>query len=105
MGMDRLGEIHDLVDIVKPQIGIITNIGLSHIEKLGSRENIRKAKLEITDFFQEKDLLVIEMQTMICFLQSRAKVGIAFVLRVKMRRLNYGFSTRKKKVKTASRFN
>lgn len=59
MGMDRLGEIHELVDIVKPKIGLITNIGLSHIERLGSRENILKAKLEITDFFGASDLLII----------------------------------------------
>jgi UDP-N-acetylmuramoyl-tripeptide--D-alanyl-D-alanine ligase len=59
MGMDRLGEIHRLVEIVKPELGVITNIGLSHLERLGSQENIRKAKLEITDFFKKGDTLVV----------------------------------------------
>lgn len=59
MGMSEFGEIHVLADIVRPHIGIITNIGTSHIENLGSRENILKAKLEITDFFSEKNLLVV----------------------------------------------
>ncbi len=47
MGMDKFGEIDYLSKIVKPDIGVITNIGYSHIEKLGSRENILKAKAEI----------------------------------------------------------
>lgn len=59
MGMDRPDEMHELAEIVKPDIGIITNIGVSHIENLGSQENILKAKLEISDFFDEKNILII----------------------------------------------
>ena len=50
MGMNNLNEIHRLADIARPDIAVITNIGISHIENLGSRKNILKAKLEITDF-------------------------------------------------------
>jgi UDP-N-acetylmuramoyl-tripeptide--D-alanyl-D-alanine ligase len=49
MGMRGFGEIKLLSNIVKPDIAIITNIGISHIERLGSRQNILKAKLEILD--------------------------------------------------------
>lgn len=49
MGMNHFGEIHTLSNIAKPTIGVITNIGTAHIGILGSRENILKAKLEITD--------------------------------------------------------
>lgn len=49
MGMNNLGEISYLTDIAKPTIGVITNIGMAHIGNLGSRENILKAKLEITE--------------------------------------------------------
>ncbi|QAT43311.1 UDP-N-acetylmuramoyl-tripeptide--D-alanyl-D-alanine ligase [Aminipila luticellarii] len=59
MGMSEPGEIHVLADIVRPDIGIITNIGTSHIENLGSREGILKAKLEITHFFDEHNVLVV----------------------------------------------
>jgi UDP-N-acetylmuramoyl-tripeptide--D-alanyl-D-alanine ligase len=59
MGMDRLGEIHRLAEIVRPNVGIITNIGLSHIQHLGSQENIRNAKMEIADFFSVGDTLII----------------------------------------------
>ncbi len=47
MGMRGLGEIELLSKIAEPNIAIITNIGTAHIERLGSVENIRKAKLEI----------------------------------------------------------
>ena len=47
MGMNHFGEIEYLADIVEPDVAIITNIGDAHIENLGSRENILKAKCEI----------------------------------------------------------
>ncbi|MDF2567779.1 MAG: murF, partial [Oscillospiraceae bacterium] len=49
MGMSNRGEISRLSLTACPNIGVITNIGVSHIENLGSRENILKAKLEILD--------------------------------------------------------
>lgn len=49
MGMDKFGEIDRLAEIVKPHIAVITNIGVSHIENLGSRDGIFKAKMEITN--------------------------------------------------------
>ena len=49
MGMNNSGEISLLTDIARPTIGVITNIGTAHIGNLGSRENIMKAKLEITE--------------------------------------------------------
>lgn len=47
MGMSGFGEIEALTNAAKPYIGIITNIGTAHLENLGSREGILKAKLEI----------------------------------------------------------
>ena len=47
MGMNHFGEIEYLSAIVEPDVAVITNIGDSHIENLGSRENILKAKCEI----------------------------------------------------------
>ena len=49
MGMSGFGEIRELVLPAKPDAAVITNIGVSHLEYLGSRENILKAKLEITE--------------------------------------------------------
>ena len=48
IGMSGLGEIAYMSEAAKPDIAIITNIGSSHLEALGSRENICRAKMEIT---------------------------------------------------------
>ncbi len=47
MGMDGAGQISVLSKCAKPDCAIITNVGVSHIENLGSREGILGAKLEI----------------------------------------------------------
>ncbi len=59
MGMSAFGEIHHLAEIARPDVAVITNIGMSHIENLGSREGILKAKMEIVDFFGKDNLLII----------------------------------------------
>ncbi len=59
MGMNNFGEIHYLANIARPDTAIISNIGMSHIENLGSRGGILKAKLEICDFFDDKSTLII----------------------------------------------
>ncbi len=59
MGMSGLGEISRLSRCAVPVGGIITCIGVSHLESLGSRENILKAKLEIQDGMDENGLLVL----------------------------------------------
>jgi UDP-N-acetylmuramoyl-tripeptide--D-alanyl-D-alanine ligase len=47
MGMRGLGQIKQLVEIAGPTIGVITNIGMAHIEILGSKEKIAQAKGEL----------------------------------------------------------
>lgn len=49
MGMSGLGEIDFMSRIVGPKVACITNIGSSHLELLGTRENICRAKLEIVN--------------------------------------------------------
>ena len=49
LGMSSFGEIEFLSLITKPDIAVITNIGVSHIENLGSKQNILKAKMEILE--------------------------------------------------------
>lgn len=59
MGMNHLQEISRLSMIARPDIACITNVGTAHIGELGSRENILKAKLEITDGMKEGSTLII----------------------------------------------
>src|SRR5690625_2648236 len=57
MGMNDFFEIDRLTKIAKPDFAVITNIGESHIEDLGSREGILKAKLEIMNVLKENGFL------------------------------------------------
>ena len=59
MGMSGFNEIEYLANIVNPQIGIISNIGYSHVEHLGSRDGIFKAKMEVATNFDENSLLIV----------------------------------------------
>jgi len=59
MGMNHAGEISLLSKIAASDAAIITNVGVTHIENLGSRENILKAKLEILDGLKEGSPLII----------------------------------------------
>lgn len=59
MGMNHKGEISRLTAVSRPDAGIITNVGVSHIENLGSRENILSAKLEILEGMKKGSPLII----------------------------------------------
>ncbi len=59
MGMRGLGQIRELCDIAHPEWGLVTNVGESHIELLGSRENIARAKAEIYAALPENGLAFV----------------------------------------------
>lgn len=59
MGMNQFGEISDLTRRAKPDVAVITNIGVQHIEFLGSREGILKAKMEIREGMKEGSPLIL----------------------------------------------
>lgn len=61
MGMSNFGEISALTHVCCPNVGVITNIGVSHMETLGSQENILKAKMEITDSMAPDAPLILNM--------------------------------------------
>lgn len=57
-GMRGLGEIELISKYAEPNISIISNVGTAHIGRLGSRENIAKAKCEITKFQKPNGILI-----------------------------------------------
>ena len=59
MGMSDFGEIERLSKTAVPTIGVITNIGFSHIENLKTQEGILKAKLEILKGMKQNAPLVL----------------------------------------------
>lgn len=52
MGTNHFGEIRSLAKIVRPELCFLTNIGEAHIEHLGSKEGILKAKSEMLEYMQ-----------------------------------------------------
>ncbi len=52
MGMNHFGELSVLTRLARPNMALITNVGTMHIENLGSREGILRAKLEILEGLQ-----------------------------------------------------
>ena len=59
MGMRGIGQIERLSRIAEPDIAVITNVGQAHIGILGSRENIAKAKSEITSNLRSDGVVII----------------------------------------------
>lgn len=86
MGMSDFGEIQRLVEIAAPNIAVITNIGTAHIQNLKSKENILKAKLEITSNLKGGDILLLNGDDPL--LWSFRNVETAF------KKVYYGFQKR-----------
>ena len=59
MGMSKAGEIENLSKLIKPHIGIITNIGEAHIENFENIYGIAKAKAEIIDNIKANGTIII----------------------------------------------
>ena len=59
MGISDFGEMHRLSNIAKPDYCLLTNIGQCHLENLGSREGILKAKSEMFDFMNKDGSVIL----------------------------------------------
>lgn len=59
MGMSEFGEMAKLSKIARPEAAVVTNIGVSHIGQLKTRENIRKEKLNIINSFHPDSVLFV----------------------------------------------
>ncbi len=72
MGASHPGDIKELVDIVHPNYGIITNVGRAHLEGFGSFEGVIRTKGELYDYIRRsKGKLFIKKENE--YLQSIAK--------------------------------
>ena len=59
MGISDFGEMHRLTKMAQPDICVITNIGLCHLENLGDRDGVLKAKTEMFDFMQKQAKIIL----------------------------------------------
>lgn len=55
MGASKQGDIKELVEIAEPELGLITNIGMAHLEGMGGIEGVIKTKTELYDFLRTTD--------------------------------------------------
>ncbi|MDA0236934.1 MAG: UDP-N-acetylmuramoyl-tripeptide--D-alanyl-D-alanine ligase [Proteobacteria bacterium] len=60
MGMNHLGELERLTNIVRPDVAVITNIGTAHIGELGSQDAIAEAKSEVIVGLSDGGVLIVE---------------------------------------------
>lgn len=63
MGAAQLGDIHYLGQIVMPDVALVNNVGLAHLERFGSRRNIMLAKGEIYESLSGAGTAVINLDT------------------------------------------
>lgn len=59
MGISHFGEMHRLAKIARPDTCVMTNIGWAHLENLGTRDGILKAKSEIFDFLGDDGNVIL----------------------------------------------
>ena len=59
MGISNFGEMTRLAKIARPDICVFTNIGVAHIESLGSRDGILKAKTEMIDYMNPQGTVIM----------------------------------------------
>ncbi|MCW3094582.1 MAG: UDP-N-acetylmuramoyl-tripeptide--D-alanyl-D-alanine ligase [Chthonomonadaceae bacterium] len=80
MGMRALGEIDRLAEIAVPTIGVITNIGHAHIERVGSREGIAQAKAELLQRLPDGGVAVLMESEFTPYLLERVPAQARVVL-------------------------
>ena len=80
IGMRGLGQIEALAPIAAPSIGVVTNVGETHIELLGSIENIAKAKSEMVEALGEGGTAVLNADdSRVLAMRGKAKKGVSVV--------------------------
>jgi UDP-N-acetylmuramyl pentapeptide synthase len=75
IGMSKKGEIDNLSKLIKPHIGIITNIGEAHIENFTNIYGIAKAKSEIINSIERNGTIILNRDDKFFnFLRKKAKL-------------------------------
>ncbi len=79
LGMSEKGEMERIARSARPDISVITNIGYSHIENLGTREAIRDEKLKIASSSKEESLLILNGDEPLLREYDHGKKRVCFV--------------------------
>ncbi|SEF52296.1 UDP-N-acetylmuramoyl-tripeptide--D-alanyl-D-alanine ligase [Caloramator fervidus] len=73
MGARYVGDIKELCEIVYPKIGVLTAVGLQHLETMGSKENIAKTKYELIESLPDDGIAFFNGDNDICFELSKKR--------------------------------
>ncbi|MBQ2697707.1 MAG: UDP-N-acetylmuramoyl-tripeptide--D-alanyl-D-alanine ligase, partial [Clostridia bacterium] len=63
MGARQMGDIKEICDIVRPTYGILTSVGIAHLETFRTTENIRKTKFELVDSIPPEGLAFLNVDS------------------------------------------
>lgn len=82
MGINHFGEMTRLASIARPDTGVITNIGTAHLEFLGDRDGILRAKTEMLDFIRPEGHIVLngDDDKLCTVRESHGKIPVFFGL-------------------------
>ena len=82
MGINHFGEMSRLTAVVKPDIAVLTNIGECHLEALGDRDGVLKAKTEIFEGLKENATVIVNgMDDKLCTIKEvKGKAPIRYAL-------------------------
>ncbi len=92
IGMDKKGEVHHLSKIIKPDIGVITNISYAHIKNFKNINQIALAKAEIIQNIKEDGYLILNIDDK--FYNFHKKIGLKRNLKI------FSFSLKNKNATT-----
>lgn len=90
LGVSDPGEMTRIASIAGLQIAVITNIGISHIEQLGSREGILREKLHITDGLSQDGVLLLNGDDDLLHPDNLPEVSELTACKKKFKTLYYG---------------
>lgn len=79
IGMRGLKQIEALAPVANPSIGVVTNVGETHIELLGSVENIAKAKSELVEAIQEGTVILNRDDPNVYAMKDKAKPNVKVI--------------------------
>ncbi len=79
MGMYDVGEIRTLARLARPDVGVVTNVGPNHLERLGSIERIADAKAELVEGLTAEGLAVLNFDDeRVRAMSSRTRAGVVY---------------------------